>query len=213
MPVLRFTRLFFSIALLSAASVPVRGEEVLVKDMTVDLTDKSAIVLTISRKKLEDAPRVLGEGKQEGASVNVMHIIDSVHAWLKANPKHDAEIPYFGDVFPVTRLFQVPKSESEGREPFGPLPDKRCQLDKYQWKFDQIIGKEIDLGITPGALSWKPRPSGRMYFEAIFWGADSKGSSARLSIFAFQDGSILVPSLVKANEAQLHKADRERRGL
>ncbi|QIF02166.1 hypothetical protein [Roseimicrobium sp. ORNL1] len=182
------------------------GQEVLIRDITVSLTDKSAVIVTMPRKKLDDAPKVIGEGKQEGASVNITHIIDSAHAWLKANPKHDAEMPYSFDVFPVVRTFQIPERDSVTT--FEPV-ERRFKLDKYQWKFDQIIGKEIDLGFTAGARSWTPHPSGRMFFELIFWGAGSSGPTVRMSIFAFQDGSILIPTLVKADEAQIRKLEME----
>lgn len=209
MPSLHPAWLLPVILLLSAGAIPACGEEVLVKDINVDLSDKSALVLTMPPKQVDDAPKILGEGKQEGASANVTQIIDSVHAWLKANPKHDAQLAYTATVFPVIRVFQT-QSESVAA---GLIPDPRCQLDKYQWKFDEIVGKEIDLGISPGARSWTRRPSGRMYFELIFWGHEANGSTVRMSIFAFQDGSILIPSLVKASDAQLLKAEMEHREI
>lgn len=146
------------------------GQDALIRDISVDVADGTAINLTAPHSEIEVLPKILGPANS-GTHESTVAIINAAKAWLMQNPNHDAQDVYF-HIYPVKRKAGASPPEAEGL-----FPSRQLQVGNIKWQFEQIIGKEIDLGITPGAVSYVSKPSGRMYFEVILYYSLLRGAN------------------------------------
>lgn len=89
------------------------------------------------------------------------------------------------------------------KSPFIDEDEEKISASNLGWNFSEAIVREVDLGRSKtNILQWRPNLSKRFWVEIKFIGVSPKRGSAGiyLSVFLFQDMSLLVPKTYSISE-------------